>query len=103
MQFTSGMEGCCLKLLKEQSWPPENGRIFANVQLILLKSAKVQRMEVPSGSAVAQSRAHSARARESRPLAWLCDQSPGQRNVLPFARTGFRVRDEPRDIDRLMT
>src|SRR5215510_11544050 len=32
MQFTSGMEGCCLKLLKEQSWPPENGRIFANVQ-----------------------------------------------------------------------
>jgi len=28
------MEGCCLKLLKEQSWPPENGRIFANVQSI---------------------------------------------------------------------
>src|SRR6266508_62242 len=32
MQFTSGSGRCCLKLLKEQSRPPDNGRIFANVQ-----------------------------------------------------------------------
>src|SRR6266511_702770 len=61
MQFTSGSGRCCLKLLKEQSRPPDNGRIFANVQMSKIASRLEMEvaLELQSGFAGLYGRRHN--------------------------------------------